>query len=309
MKFLVTGGAGFIGSAFTKNLVQGNYLDLGFKPTSIQILDLFTYAGKIHNLDPIVNDPRVNIIRGDIANAETVENLVKQSDFIINFAAESHVDRSIENADNFVKSNFVGVNNILNSLKTHPDKRFLQVSTDEVYGSLETGSATEDFNLLPNSPYAATKAAADLLVRSYIETFRINAIITRSANNFGPNQDPEKLIPKLIQRALHNQDLELYGDGNNVREWVHVDDNCRGISICLAKGTAGEIYNIGGSPKSNNQMAKLILECVSKSKSKIVYIDDRKGHDFRYSLDDSKITTLGYKRATEIDQNIKDLIQ
>ena len=292
--FLVTGGAGFIGSAFVRNLLVGHYLDLFGEVDKIFILDALTYASDMKNLTHELTNKKVEFHKGNICDPELTLNLITKSDYILNFAAESHVDNSIKDATDFVKTNIFGVQMLLDQLRKFPEKRYVQISTDEVYGSLKENSASEESLLKPNSPYSASKASGDLLVRAYSETYGLNTIITRSANNFGPNQNQEKLIPNLIAKAMRNIDFEIYGDGKNIREWIHVDDNCDAIAIAASKGKAGNVYNIGGSPQSNLEVAELILNFLSNSKSSIKFVKDRLGHDFRYSISDLKIKELGY---------------
>lgn len=303
MRLLVTGGAGFIGSNFIRHILK-KYPD--FK---IVNLDKLTYAGNLDNLKDIENNPNYQFIKGDICDKEIVEKLAKDIDIIINFAAETHVDRSIEDAGVFIKSDILGTYNLLEAVKKFNIKKFIQISTDEVYGSTESNSFKETDSLKPNSPYSASKAGADLLVRSYIKTHNVPAIITRSSNNYGPYQYPEKLIPLFVTNLLENKKIPLYGDGLNVRDWLYVIDNCEAIDFVLQNGKEGEIYNIGsGSEITNLEITKTILKELNKDETNIDFVKDRLGHDFRYSLDCSKINTLGWKPRFNFEQSIKETI-
>ena len=292
MKILVTGGAGFIGSNFVEMFTQDAFPQI----SEIVVLDELTYAGSLENLDKSMTDSRVSFIEGDICDFEAVQKATKGVDAILNFAAESHVDRSIDSAFEFVRTNILGVQNLLDVAKRNGLKRFLQVSTDEVYGSIATGSWSENETLLPNSPYAASKAAADLLVRSYSRTHGMDTIITRCSNNYGPRQYPEKIIPFFVKTLMSGGKVPIYGDGSNIRDWLHVTDHCQGIAIALTKGKAGEIYNIGGGTELRNiDLSKKILEILGFDDSRLEYVTDRKGHDQRYSVDWSKIAAIGYR--------------
>ena len=292
MKILVTGGAGFIGSNFVEMFTQDAFPQI----SEIVVLDALTYAGSLENLDKSMTDSRVSFIEGDICDFEAVQKATKGVDAILNFAAESHVDRSIDSAFEFVRTNILGVQNLLDVAKRNGLKRFLQVSTDEVYGSIATGSWSENEPLLPNSPYAASKAAADLLVRSYSRTHGMDTIITRCSNNYGPRQYPEKIIPFFVKTLMSGGKVPIYGDGFNIRDWLHVTDHCQGIAIALTKGKAGEIYNIGGGTELRNiDLSKKILEILGFDDSQLEYVTDRKGHDQRYSVDWSKIAAIGYR--------------
>jgi dTDP-glucose 4,6-dehydratase len=263
--------------------------------TGVTIYDKFTYAANPKNFDSFLQDSRLKVIRGDICDSNLLEESMKNHDFVIHFAAESHVDRSIENAEDFVITNVLGTHNVLESAKRNNVKTLIHVSTDEVYGSLDSGSANESFILQPNSPYAASKAASDLLARSYFVTFGLDVRITRSCNNFGKSQYPEKIIPFFVSNLIQGRNLPVYGDGKNVREWIHVTDHCRAIDLVLSAGSPGEIYNIGsGCHLSNNDLAKLILGFLSEPIEKIQYVKDRQGHDFRYSVNSEKLKALGF---------------
>lgn len=298
----MTGGAGFIGSNFVEMALTDQFPEI----SSVLVLDKLTYAGKLTNLSSVEDNPNFEFIQGDICDVELVNNLAKKVDAIINFAAESHVDRSIENSSEFIRTNVLGTQVLLDSAKKYKIKRFIQVSTDEVYGSILTGSWDESSPLLPNSPYSASKAAADLLVRAYFVTHGLNVSITRCSNNFGPRQDPEKLIPSFILKLSQDQKIPVYGDGLNVRDWLHVDDHCLGIYLALTKGSPGEIYNIGGGTELNNlELTRMLLNLFDKSEDSIEYVSDRLGHDRRYSVNDSKIKSLGYKSSQNFEADLE----
>lgn len=312
MKILVTGGAGFIGSNFIHYILE-KYLDY-----HIINLDLLTYCGNLENLKDTENNPNYNFIKGDIADNHLVDKIVSENkvDYIINFAAESHVDRSIQNPKMFLESNIIGTQNLLEIAKKYHQKgqlkKYIQISTDEVYGTLgSTGYFTENTPLAPNSPYSASKAGADLIVRAYHETFNLPINITRCSNNYGPYQFPEKLIPLMINNALNNKKLPVYGDGKNVRDWLHVHDHCTAIDLVLHKGKIGEVYNIGGNnEKENIDIIKLILKDLKKSEDLIEYVEDRLGHDRRYAIDSTKIQEeLGWKPKYTFEVGIKETIK
>jgi len=284
VKILVTGGCGFIGSNFI------HYVLAKHPDYSIVNLDKLTYAGNPENLADLKNDERYSFIKGDICDATVVEKAINGVDAIVNFAAETHVDRSILSAGSFVNTDVYGTYILLEAVKKHKIKRYIQISTDEIYGSIEKGSFTEQSPLNPNSPYAASKASGDLLVRAYYKTYNLPLIITRSSNNFGPFKYPEKFIPLFITNALSELKLPLYGDGKNVRDWIYVEDNCEAIDLVLRNGNEGEVYNIGGgNERKNIEIVKIILKKLGKPESIIEYVKDRPGHDQRYSLDCSKI--------------------
>ncbi|PUA39889.1 dTDP-glucose 4,6-dehydratase [Paenibacillus elgii] len=307
MKILITGGAGFIGSNFVMYMMN-QYPNYEFIN-----LDALTYAGNLENLKSVHSLPNYRFIKGDITDRGLVESIVSDGvEAIINFAAESHVDRSITEPDIFVKTNVLGTQVLLDSAKKYNIKKFLQVSTDEVYGTLgETGLFTETTPLAPNSPYSSSKAGADLLVRAYHETFGLPVNITRCSNNYGPYQFPEKLIPLMIINALNNKSLPVYGDGLNVRDWLHVEDHCRAIDLVLHQGINGEVYNVGGNnERTNIQIVKTILSELGKSDDLIQYVKDRPGHDRRYAIDATKITTdLGWTPKYNFETGIKETIQ
>jgi dTDP-glucose 4,6-dehydratase len=280
--------------------------------SSVKVLDKLTYAGVKSNLDSASDLSRYEFIQGDICDPFVVTKLLREVDAVINFAAESHVDRSITGAADFVQTNIVGVQVLLDAIKASIRKiRFLQVSTDEVYGSIEGGSWTEDFPLLPNSPYSASKASGELLARSYSRTHSMDVVITRCSNNYGTHHFPEKLIPLFITNLLEGKKVPVYGNGENVRDWLHVDDHCRGIYSVLMNGRSGEVYNIGGGRElTNNEITNLILEAMGADESSIEYVQDRKGHDLRYSVDWTKINReLGYEPQVKFEDGLKDTIQ
>ncbi|MDL2246075.1 dTDP-glucose 4,6-dehydratase [Methanobrevibacter sp. OttesenSCG-928-K11] len=305
-KILVTGGAGFIGSNFLKYMVDK------YPKDEFINLDVLTYCGNLENLEDIENKDNYKFIKGDIRDKELVNNLTSDVDYIINFAAESHVDRSIEDPEIFIKSNILGTQVLLDAAKKYNIKKYLQISTDEVYGTLgKTGYFTEKTPLQANSPYSASKAGADLMVRAYGETFNLPINITRCSNNYGPYQFPEKLIPLMISNALDNKKLPIYGDGKNVRDWLHVYDHCTAIDLVLRDGKLGEVYNIGGNnEKQNIEIVKLILKELNKDESLIEFVKDRLGHDRRYAIDSSKIQDeLGWTPKYTFETGIKETIR
>lgn len=286
---LITGGAGFIGSNFIRHILH-KYNDY-----KIINLDKLTYCGNLDNLKDVQMHKNYEFVKGDIADAKLVDDIVKRSDIILNFAAESHVDRSIQDPAEFIRTNVFGAHVLLEAAKNFGCELFIQISTDETYGSIENGSFTEESALSPNSPYSATKAAGDLLARSYFITYKLPIIITRSSNNFGPFQYPEKIIPLFVTNALEDKKLPLYADGMNIRDWLFVEDNCDAIDVVMHKGVPGQIYNIGaGSDVTNLELTHAILNILGKPKSLIKFVTDRPGHDKRYSLDISKLENLGW---------------
>ena len=306
MKLLVTGGAGFIGANFVHHVLAEHPGD------TIVTLDLLTYAGNLANLESVLEDPRHRFVRGDIADAAAVAEAIGDGvDAIVNFAAESHVDRSIADASAFLATNVVGTQILLDAARTRGVGRFLQVSTDEVYGSLgPTGAFSEETPLAPNSPYAASKASADLLVRAAHHTHGLPVLVTRCSNNYGPLQFPEKLIPLFVTNALADQPLPLYGDGRQVRDWIHVEDHCRGVDLVLRQGKVGEVYNLGGgNERENIEIAHLILEALGKPQSLLRHVTDRLGHDRRYAIDARKVEReLGWKPRREFASGLRDTI-
>jgi dTDP-glucose 4,6-dehydratase len=308
MRVLVTGGAGFIGSNFVRMVAGGNFKEI----SSLQVLDKLTYAGVLENLKDVSSIPSYDFSQGDICDHELVGDLINDVDAVINFAAESHVDRSISGAADFVQTNIVGVQVLLDAIKASGRKiRFLQVSTDEVYGSIAEGSWTEDFPLLPNSPYSASKASGELLARSYYRTHGLDVVITRCSNNYGTHHFPEKLIPLFITNLMEGKKVPVYGTGENVRDWLHVDDHCLGIYSVLMNGRSGEVYNIGGGRElKNNEITSLILESMGADESSIEYVEDRKGHDLRYSVDWTKINQeLGYEPKVKFEDGLRETIE
>lgn len=301
-KYLVTGGYGFIGSNFIRYILRK------YPQVSITNLDLVTYAGNPANLADFKGAKRYKFVRGDIADKNLVDRLMKRGfDVVVNFAAESHVDRSIYSPGDFIRTNIMGTQLLLDAAMKYKVPRFIQVSTDEVYGSINRGAFSEKSNLDPSSPYSASKAAADLLVKSYGKTHGYQSIITRSTNNYGPYQFPEKLIPLFITNALENKSLPLYGDGLNVRDWIYVEDHCRALATVIQKGKPGEIYNVGGlDERTNREITRFILQELGKSNKLIKYVKDRPGHDRRYALNISKIKReLGWKPRYRFEEGIK----
>ena len=280
--------------------------------SGIQVLDKLTYAGVKENLISAENSPGYHFIQGDICDPDQVRQLISKVDAVVNFAAESHVDRSISGAADFVQTNIVGVQVLLDAIKASGNKiRFLQVSTDEVYGSIEEGSWTEEWPVQPNSPYSASKASGELLARSYNRTHGMDVVITRCSNNYGTHHFPEKLIPLFITNLIEGKKVPVYGTGENVRDWLHVDDHCRGIYQVLMNGRSGEVYNIGGGRElTNNEITNLILEAMCADETSIEYVEDRKGHDLRYSVDWTKINReLGYEPQVRFEDGLRDTIQ
>lgn len=301
-KLLVTGGAGFIGSCFVRYILN-KYPDY-----KIINLDALTYAGNLENLNDIQSNPNYYFVKGNICDKKLIIDIISQVDAVVNFAAESHVDRSITGPEIFIETNVKGTLNLLQTCKDFGIERYLQVSTDEVYGSLgKTGYFTEETPITPNSPYSASKASADLLVRAYYETYKMPVLITRCSNNYGPYQYPEKLIPFFISQLLKGEKVPVYGDGLNVRDWLYVYDHCAAIDTVLHKGQVGEVYNIGGhNEKSNMEITKLILGAMGKDESSIKYVEDRLGHDKRYAIDNNKIQTqLGWQPSVTFEEGIK----
>ncbi|CAN2246458.1 RfbB dTDP-D-glucose 4,6-dehydratase [Candidatus Planktophila vernalis] len=305
MRLLVTGGAGFIGSNYVRRILDGTLSGI----ESVVVLDKMTYAGIRSNLPSEISGV-FQFIEGDICDQDLFKRLMAEADSVINFAAESHVDRSIKDPSIFIKTNVEGVNSMLQVIKSMPNKLFMQISTDEVYGSIENGSWVESEPLLPNSPYAASKASAELLVRSYTQTYGLDTRITRCSNNYGPNHYPEKLIPLFITNILRSKKLPLYGNGLNVRDWLHVDDHCQGIHKVLFSDKSGEVFNIGGGEELTNlEITKLILTEMDCGESLIESVEDRLGHDFRYSVDWTKIhTELGYEPKVKFVDGLKSTI-
>ena len=306
MRLLVTGGAGFIGSNFVRRIVNGTYPGV----SQLTVLDKLTYAGTLKNLEMLPKES-FEFIKGDIANPDLISDLTKRHDAIVNFAAESHVDRSITGARDFIETNVLGVQNLLAASLQNQISVFVQVSTDEVYGSISEGSWSEEYPLLPNSPYSASKASADLICRSYNRTFGMDIRVTRCSNNYGPHQFPEKVIPLFVTNLIDNGKVPLYGNGQNVRDWLHVDDHCDGIYSVLSEGKSGNIYNIGGGRElTNRELTEIILRKFDCDDSSIEYVADRLGHDLRYSVSHEKISReLGYKPKINFEDGIEETIE
>ena len=307
MKYFVTGGAGFIGSNYARGLLAGSW---GHKVDHVTVFDAFTYAGNPQNLDAVSNDSRLTVVHGDIRVAEDIDAALPGHDIVVHFAAESHVDRSIESSSIFVTTNVLGTQQMLEGSMRHGIKTFVHVSTDEVYGSIAEGSWNEEEPLLPNSPYAASKASSDLLARSYFRTYGYDVRITRCSNNFGTHQFPEKVIPLFVTNLIDGKKVPLYGDGLNIRDWLHVDDHCRGIQLVADGGRPGDIYNIGGGTElANHELTALILRTCGFDDNMIERVADRLGHDRRYSVDWSKIKNeLGYSPQNSLEQSIGSVI-
>jgi len=309
VKLFVTGGAGFIGSNFVR-MALADQLP-GLEGCTVTVFDALSYSGTMSNLDVVRDSDRFAFIRGDIRDTKQVSAAVPGHDAIVHFAAESHVDRSVTDSRIFVETNVVGTQTLLDQALASEISRFVHISTDEVYGSIDEGSWDEQQSLLPNSPYSASKAASDLLVRSYHVTHGLNTSITRCSNNYGTHHFPEKVIPLFVTNLLDGKKVPLYGDGQNVRDWLHVDDHCRGIALVLNNGRAGEVYNIGGGTElSNSDLSHLLLEATGRDESFINHVADRKGHDRRYSVDITKISQeLGYAPQVRFEVGLADAVQ
>jgi len=309
VKLFVTGGAGFIGSNFTR-MVLADQLP-GLEGVEVTVFDALTYSGTLTNLESVKDSPRFSFVHGDIRNDDQVRQSLPGHDVIVHFAAESHVDRSVNNSRIFVETNVLGTQTLLDAALELGINRFVHISTDEVYGSIEEGSWDENEPLLPNSPYSASKAASDLLVRSYHVTHGLNTSITRCSNNYGIHHFPEKVIPLFITNLMDGEKVPLYGDGANIRDWLHVDDHCRGIAAVITRGAAGEIYNIGGGTElSNRELTELLLQATGRDESFVQSVADRKGHDRRYSVDISKIhNELGYQPQVDFTAGLADVVQ
>jgi len=301
---LVTGGAGFIGSNFCRYMLDK------YAEYNILVLDALTYAGSLDNISDLQDSPRFTFIHGDIRDQSIVEGLIQTVDAVVNFAAETHVDRSIADPGDFVLTDVYGIYILLEACRKFEIERFVHISTDEVYGSIEDGSFTEGHALQPNSPYSASKAGGDLLARSYFVTYGLPVLITRSSNNFGPYQYPEKLIPFFITNAMEDEPLPVYGDGQQVRDWIYVLDNCEGIDLVLHKGEAGDVYNVGGgNERTNLEVTRLILEFLGKPESLMKFVADRPGHDRRYSLDCRRIRELGWSPRYDFEDALKSTVR
>ena len=309
MRLLVTGGAGFIGSHYVRSVLAGAWG--GVVPDSVVVLDKLTYAGNLENLAPVISDERLRVVEGDICDPAAVDTLMGATDAVVHFAAESHVDRSIAGAADFVLTNVVGTQTLLDSAIRHRLEKFVHVSTDEVYGSIPEGSWDEAQPLLPNSPYSASKASSDLLARAYHRTHGLPVCITRCSNNYGPYQFPEKVIPLFVTNLIDGERVPLYGEGANVRDWLHVDDHCRGVHLVLEKGRAGEVYNIGGGTEMTNmELTGLLLEATGSGWDRVERVTDRLGHDLRYSVDITKISSeLGYRPEMPFDEGLAATVE
>ncbi|MFE0178693.1 dTDP-glucose 4,6-dehydratase [Streptomyces sp. NPDC059002] len=305
-KVLVTGGAGFIGSHYVRSMLDGAYS--GYEDAHVTVVDKLTYAGNTANLP--LDHPRLTFVRGDVCSADLLRHLLPGHDAVVHFAAESHVDRSVDTGAAFVHSNILGTQTVLEAALHAGVGTVVHVSTDEVYGSIESGAWTESEPLLPNSPYSASKAGSDLLARSYHRTHGLDVRVTRCANNYGTHQHVEKLIPLFITNLLRGLPVPLYGDGRNIREWLHVTDHCRAIQLVLTRGRAGEVYNIGGGTATTNRdMTERLLKLCDADWSLVRHVEDRKGHDLRYATDDSRIRAeLGYAPSRGLDEALPDVV-
>ena len=303
MKLFITGGAGFIGSNYVRHVLANS-------DDEVTVFDALTYAGNLSSLADVAEDSRYSFVQGDICDREAVASAMAGHDMVVHFAAESHVDRSIVDPDTFVRTNCLGTNVMCDVARTIGVERFLHISTDEVYGSIEDGSFVETDRLGPRSPYSSSKAGSDLIALSYQETYGLPVIVTRSSNNFGPFQFPEKVIPLFVTNLLDGKKVPLYGDGLNVRDWIHVLDNCAGVDTVLRKGTIGEIYNIGGGNETTNrELTSMVLSNMGVGEEMVEYVQDRLGHDRRYSIDCSKANALGWKPSRDLDVAIAETVE
>jgi dTDP-glucose 4,6-dehydratase len=302
-RILVTGGAGFIGSNFARRILDRN------RDLSVTVLDKLTYAGNRANLADVEGDPRYTFVEGDIADAELVDHLAADVDAIVNFAAESHVDRSIEEPHAFIRTDVYGTFVLLEAARRHGHDRYLQISTDEVYGNVPDGSSTEDDPLRPRSPYSASKSGGDLLVGAYFTTYGLPTLLTRASNNFGAYQYPEKVIPLFITNAIDDEPLPLYGDGQQIRDWLYVDDHCDALATVLGRGEPGQTYNIGGGNELTNlELTRMILELLEKPMTLVRRVEDRPGHDRRYSVDCTKLRGLGWQPAHSFGDALRETV-
>jgi dTDP-glucose 4,6-dehydratase len=308
MNYVVTGGCGFIGSNYVRGLLSGAW---GSRVDKVTVIDSLTYAGNLSNLNPVIDDPRLTFIQEDIVHQKEITEILSGNDIVVHFAAESHVDRSISGSAEFIRTNVLGTHSMLQASLDSKIKQFLHVSTDEVYGTIDKGSWDEQEPLLPNSPYAASKASSDLIARSFFITHGLDVRITRCSNNFGIYQFPEKVIPLFITNLMQGKKIPLYGDGLNVRDWLHVDDHCRGIQLVIEKGRAGQIYNIGGGTELTNiALTNMILSAVGASNESIEAVEDRKAHDRRYSVDITKIhNELGYSPQCTLEDTLSTIVE
>ena len=303
MKLFITGGAGFIGSNYVRHVLANS-------DDEVTVFDALTYAGNLSSLADVADDPRYSFVQGDICDREAVAVAMAGHDMVVHFAAESHVDRSIVDPDTFVRTNCLGTNVMCDVARNIGVERFLHISTDEVYGSIEEGSFIETDRLGPRSPYSSSKAGSDLIALSYQETYGLPVIVTRSSNNFGPFQFPEKVIPLFVTNLLDSKKVPLYGDGLNIRDWIHVLDNCAGVDTVLRKGTIGEIYNIGGGNETTNrELTSMVLSNMGVGEEMVEYVQDRLGHDRRYSIDCSKANDLGWKPSRNLDVAVAETVE
>jgi dTDP-glucose 4,6-dehydratase len=308
MRILVTGGAGFVGSHYVRTLLTGGYP--GFGDVSVTVLDKLTYAGNLANLEPVGDSRALTFVHGDICDAGLLASVVPGHDVVLNFAAETHVDRSIDGAAAFVAANVTGLQRVLQASLEAGVSRVVQVSTDEVYGSVASGAWAEDAPVAPNSPYAAAKAGGDLMAQAYARTHGLNVSVTRCCNNYGPHQFPEKVIPLFVTNLLEGLPVPLYGDGQNERGWIHVDDHCRGIQLVLERGRRGQVYHIDGDAQcSNIELTQILLECCGAGWEMVTWVADRKGHDRRYCLDDSALRALGYASRVPLRAGLAATVQ
>ncbi|MCA1824488.1 MAG: dTDP-glucose 4,6-dehydratase [Mycobacteriales bacterium] len=304
MRLLVTGGAGFIGSHYVRTKLAET------DDVEVTVYDKLTYAGNLANLEPVADSPRYRFVQGDIADSDHLDEVLPGHDAVVNFAAETHVDRSIHGAADFVVTNVLGTQTLLDACLRARVPRVVHVSTDEVYGSIDVGAFRETDALMPNSPYSAAKAGGDLLARAYYVTHGLDVVVTRCTNNYGPYQFPEKVIPLFVTNLLDAKPVPLYGDGLNTRDWLHVDDHCRAIDIVLDRGVPGEVYNIsGGVELSNKELTERLLRALGADWTSVEYVEDRKGHDRRYAIDDSKVRALGYQPAAAFDEGLVATIE
>jgi dTDP-glucose 4,6-dehydratase len=308
MRVFVTGAAGFIGSHYVRTMLSGGYPAFG--DAEVTVFDKLTYAGNPDNLAPVADNPRYRFVQGDICDAAQLADVLPGHDVVVNFAAESHVDRSIFGAAEFVVTNVLGAQTLFDACVKADVGRVVHVSTDEVYGTIPEGSWTEEHILEPNSPYSASKAGADLLARAYAGTYGLNISVTRCTNNYGPYQFPEKVIPLFVTNLIDGKKVPLYGDGMNIRDWLHVSDHCRGIQLVLEKGAPGEFYNIGGGLElTNKELTQKLLDACDADWSSVEYVEDRKNHDRRYSLDDAKLRAMGYAPGTTFDEGLAQTVR
>ncbi|MCX3062125.1 dTDP-glucose 4,6-dehydratase [Streptomyces beihaiensis] len=307
MRVLATGAAGFIGSNYVRKLLSGAYPSM--RDVQVTVLDKLTYAGNLDNLASVRSHPGLTFVQGDICDAALLAEVLPGHDAVVNLAAETHVDRSIDASAEFVRTNVMGTQVLLEAVRAAGVPRMVHVSTDEVYGSVDEGSWTEDSPLQPNSPYAAAKAGGDLLVRAFARTHGLDVSITRCSNNYGPYQYPEKVVPLFVTNLLEGGTVPLYGDGRNIRDWLHVDDHCRGIQLVLDKGLPGQVYNIGGGEElTNRQLTELLLEACGAGPERVRMVADRTGHDRRYSLDDSRLRALGYAPEVPFREGLEQTV-